>query len=309
MNVTNLTPQEKEQRVKDLLDFHIANPNISAIFKLNALQHIAMFTNSKSKDISGTRFSIPNSVEIDTERDGEARRERIFWNGADDIFQSVKKYTDVNGVFNMPATQKGIYGNGNSLQVKANTLDGKRLIQYLLFVSMFYQNGEYLTYDDGGYKAPNKGVSASEKQVLFNLIDTLKESTEGFEYLKGVKDGGMLNAQTDLLNAILSRKNGKDEYIEFLKNSLDVDFHKFKDVLLPFKDVKELYTKAKESKAIDYNKETKAYMIKGVDGKFIADSTILITSDKDTAVVDVLIMAKIKSDEKIKNKLSLILNK
>jgi len=142
MNVTKLNPTEKEEEIKKILSFYKANKNIPAIFYLGGIMsRIGQLTNSKAKDFSGTRFTIPNTIEIDIIRDNESERKRIFWYGGDNIFTSAKKFTKEDGLFNMPNSAKKIFGNGNRVSVKADTVENERLIEYLLYVAFFFQNG------------------------------------------------------------------------------------------------------------------------------------------------------------------------
>jgi hypothetical protein len=309
MNVTKLNPTEKEEGIKKILSFYKANKNIPAIFYLGGIMsRIGQLTNSKAKDFSGTRFTIPNTIEIDIIRDNESERKRIFWYGGDNIFTSAKKFTKEDGLFNMPNSAKKIFGNGNRVSVKADTVENERLIEYLLYVAFFFQNGNFLTYDDGGYRNPKKEtISAKDKQILFALIDKLSNSKDGKEYLIGLKDKGVFAKNKDNINAMLSEKI--EYYIDFIKNTIDVDFVKAKETILPFKEEKELYEKSKKSGFIGYNKQNKAFQIKGADGEFMADTTILVTEEKEEDVVAVLIMNVLKTNEKVKNNLSLMAKK
>lgn len=310
MNVINqqLTPQEKEEKIKVILDFHKKNKNIPAIFKMQGIfNHLHELTNNKSKDISGTTFSIPNPIDIDTERNGEAVRETIFWHGGNDIFLASKKFLDANGEFKRPNNAKTIFGHSNMIATKADSVEAERLIQYLLYMSFFFGNGTYLRYDDGALVRPAKKVSAEDKEALFNIINKLSGTKEGFDYLISLNGTGVFVKDTDIINAILSRENGKSDYVSFIKNKVDSSFTDMKETILPFKEVKELYDNAKKTGIIAYNKETKSYQIKGADGKFIADSTIIITEEKDKDILDILLLSEIKKDEKIKNNLRLIL--
>ena len=173
----------------------------------------------------------------------------------------------------------------------------------LLYMSYFFQNGNFLTYDNGGYRNPKKEtVSAKDKQMLFILIDKLSNSKDGKEYLIGLKDKGVFAKNKDNINAMLSENI--EYYIDFIKNTIDVDFVKAKETILPFKEEKDIYAKAKNM--IAYNKQTKSYQIKGVDGAFIEDTTILISDEKDE-VLEVLMLNAIKKDEKIRNTLKELL--
>ena len=304
MNVTKLTPQQKETEIKNILSFYKQNKNIPAIFYLGGIMgRLTQLTNSKNKDISGTRFSLPNTIEIDVVRQEESVRERIFWYGGDNIFKSAKKFTKDDGLFKIPNSAKNIFGNGNKIAVKADNVENERLIEYLLYMSYFFQNGNFLTYDNGGYRNPKKEtVSAKDKQILFTLIDKLSNSKDGKEYLIGLKDKGVFAKNKDNINAMLSENI--EYYIDFIKNTIDVDFVKAKETILPFKEEKDIYTKAKNM--IAYNKQTKSYQIKGVDGAFIEDTTILISDEKDE-VLEVLMLNAIKKDEKIRNTLKELL--
>ena len=134
MNVTKLTPQQKETEIKSILSFYKQNKNIPAIFYLGGIMgRLTQLTNSKNKDISGTRFSLPNTIEIDVVRQEESVRERIFWYGGDNIFKSAKKFTKDDGLFKSPNSAKNIFGNGNKIAVKADNVENERLIIYVLF--------------------------------------------------------------------------------------------------------------------------------------------------------------------------------
>ncbi len=309
MNVTTLSTKEKEEKIKTILDFHRKNKNIPAVFKMGGiLARLSDITNNKSKDITGTIFSIPNNIQIDVEKDGVGVRETIFWYGGDNIFTSYKKHLDRDGNFKVPSLAKQIYGNGNMLQVKPNNVENERKLEYLLYVSMFFQNGLFMQYDDGSYKQPVGKVSTQEKKTLFNLLDKLSSTTDGYNYLLSVKENGIFAKNKDVINAILSQpKDAKKDFIIFIENSIDTNFIETKDALLPFKDIKELYLKAKAKNIIGYNKPSKAWQIKGEDGKFFEETTIIVSEEKDQDVLDVLLMNGIKQNEKIKNNLLLLL--
>lgn len=309
MNVTNLSSKEKEDKIKVILDFHRKNKNIPAVFKMGGiLARLTDLTNNKSKDISSTAFSIPNNIQIDLERDGIGVRETIFWYGGDNIFTAYKKHLDRDGNFKVPSMAKQIFGNGNMIQVKPNNVENERKLEYLLYVSMFYQNGAFMTYDDGAYKQPVTSVSTQDKKSLFGLLDKLSATKDGYDYLLSIKENGIFSKNKDVINAILSQpKDAKKDFLIFIENSIDTNFKETKDAILPFKDIKETYQKAKDKNIIGYNKPSKAWQIKGADGKFFEDMTIVVTEEKDQDVLDVLLMNGIKQNEKIKNNLLLLL--
>ena len=302
--------QQKENKIKDLIDFYKRHTNIPAVFIVSHLRTVKELTNSESKDISGTIFNIPNGIEIDVVKKVddyyEEVRERIFWNGGDDVFMAAKKFTK-DGMFVMPPNAKEIKGNGFSIGIMANSITNIRLIQYLLYVSFFYRDGEFLIHDNGAFKSPVQNITAKDKQSLFSTIDKLANSTDEYAYLLSLKETGVFAKSKDVINAMLDSENGKSNFIDFLKDAIDTNFVKTKETLLPFKEEKDLYVKAKKSNIIGFNKDTKSYQIKGTDGKFITDSTIIVTDEKETDVLDILILSELTKNEQIRNNLQLLL--
>lgn len=271
-----------KDKVEETLEFYSKNTKLNAMFEFVTVKgKTSNIADERGNFLETSRSTLyfPPSMQLDI--DGVYTN--LAYLDGEDVFKVAEKYSDkITGIFERPINMKPIIVKNGIKVIKADSIQNKMLIRYLLYISLCTKG--IIRYIDFNEVSNNK--TSTDKFNLAKLYESLFDTKEGYDLIIKKLEDRTINADADRIGA-LNEKGEKDIIKNILTNIILTAKDSIVSKLSFDRDILQLIEKAIVKDIVGYNKDTKSFQMKD-GGKFLKDEILYTVLDGNELVRKVL---------------------